>query len=87
VSYLRPGGRPPGDTLSAVIGPLAVATHVLSLALAAWAFAEFFRHRAPTRPLFAGLWVVEAVVAVQVVALVVRLAGGGEPHRGVHVTL
>lgn len=85
--YLRPGGLRPGDTLSAVIGPLAVATHVLSLALAVWAFAEFFRHRAPTRPLFAGLWVVEALVAVQVVALVVRLAGGGEPHGGDMVTL
>jgi hypothetical protein len=70
-----------------VIGPLAVATHVLSLALAVWAFVEFFRHREPSRPLFAGLWVVEALVAVQVVALVVLLSGGHRPAGGDLVTL
>ncbi|MFG2042603.1 hypothetical protein [Dactylosporangium sp. NPDC048998] len=65
-----------------MIGPLAVAIHVLSLALAAWAFAEFFRRREPTRPLFAGLGVVELLVLVQVVVLVVRLAGGQGPSAG-----
>ncbi len=69
-------------TLSAVIGPLAVAISVLSLALAAWAFVEFFRHRAPTRPLFQGLAVVGVLVLVQVVALVVGLARGGGPDDG-----
>ncbi|WP_432977282.1 hypothetical protein [Dactylosporangium sp. CA-233914] len=70
-----------------MIGPLAVATHVLSLALAAWAFVEFFRQREPTRALFGGLWVVEALVAVQVVALIVGLAGGHRPGGGDMVTL
>jgi hypothetical protein len=65
-----------------VIGPLAVAIHVLSLALAAWAFVEFFRHREPTRPLFAGLGVVGVLVLVQVVALAVGLAGGHGPGDG-----
>jgi uncharacterized membrane protein len=65
-----------------VIGPLAVAIHVLSLALAAWAFVEFARKREPTRPLFIGLGVVELLVLVQVVAFVVRLAGGSGPAGG-----
>ncbi|MEV4509053.1 hypothetical protein AB0K00_08880 [Dactylosporangium sp. NPDC049525] len=65
-----------------MIGPLAVAIHVLSLALAAWAFVEFFRHREPTRPLFAGLGVVGVLVLVQVVALTVGLAGGRGPDDG-----
>jgi hypothetical protein len=62
-----------------VIGPLAVATSVLALALAGWAFVEFFRQREPGRALFAGLWVVEALVAVQVVALIWLLADGRRP--------
>ncbi|MET7403252.1 hypothetical protein ABZS66_58225 [Dactylosporangium sp. NPDC005572] len=65
-----------------MIGPLAVAIHVLSLALAAWAFVEFFRHRAPDRPLFLGLTAVGVLVLVQVVALVVGLARGGGPAEG-----
>jgi hypothetical protein len=81
------GASGPPDTLSAVIGPLAVATHVLSLALAVWAFAEFVRGHAPGRPLFAGLWAVEALVLVQVVALAVRTAGGHDPAGGDLVTL
>jgi hypothetical protein len=70
-----------------VIGPLAVATHLLSLALAAWAFVEFLRRREPGRPLFAGLWAVEALVLVQVAALAVRAAGGHHPAGGDLVTL
>ena len=69
-------------TLTAVIGPLAVAIHVLSLALAAWAFVEFFRHREPTRLLFQGLGVVGLLVLVQVVALTVGLARGQGPEAG-----
>ncbi len=65
-----------------MIGPLAVAIHVLSLALAAWAFVEFFRHREPTRPLFLGLGAVGVLVLVQVVGLVVGLAGGRGPEDG-----
>jgi xanthosine utilization system XapX-like protein len=65
-----------------VIGPLAVAIHVLSLALAAWAFVEFLRQREPTRPLYAGLGVVGLLLLIQVVALVVRLAGGQGPATG-----
>lgn len=65
-----------------MIGPLDVAVHVLSLALAAWAFVEFFRHREPGRPLFAGLGVVGVLVLVQVVALVVGLARGHGPAGG-----
>jgi hypothetical protein len=76
-----------GDTLSAVIGPLAIAAHVLSLVVAVWAFVEFFRQREPSRPLFIGLWAVEALVAVQVVALVVGLADGSRPTGGDMVTL
>jgi hypothetical protein len=90
VSYVWPapaGASDAADTLSAVIGPLSVATHVLSLALAAWAFVEFFRQREPGRPLFAGLWVVEALVFVQVVVLVVQLSGGHRPVGGDMVTL
>jgi hypothetical protein len=78
----RPGLDGPPDTLSAVIGPLAVAIHVLSLALAGWAFVEFYRHRAPTRPLFAGLGVVELLILIQVVVFVVRLSGGQGPTAG-----
>ncbi|GAA4253981.1 hypothetical protein [Dactylosporangium darangshiense] len=70
-----------------MIGPLAVATHVLSLALAAWAFVEFFRQREPSRALFAGVWGVEALVLVQVVVLAVKLAGGQDPAGGDLVTL
>lgn len=65
-----------------MIGPLAVAIHVLSLALAAWAFVEFFRHREPTRPLFWGLGAVELLVLIQVVALIVGLARGDGPSDG-----
>jgi hypothetical protein len=65
-----------------VFGPLAVATHVLSLALAAWAFAEFFRHREPARPLFAGLGVIEVLVLIQVAALAIGLAQGKGPSTG-----
>jgi hypothetical protein len=57
-----------------VIGPLAVATHVLSLAIAAWAFVEFFRGR-------------EALVLVQVAVLAARVAGGHRPAGGDMVTL
>ncbi|GAA3451134.1 MULTISPECIES: hypothetical protein [Dactylosporangium] len=62
-----------------MIGPLAVATHVLALALAVWAFVECFRQREPGKPLFIGLWVVEALVLAQVVALVVLLIDGRRP--------
>ncbi|MFF5227193.1 hypothetical protein [Dactylosporangium sp. NPDC000521] len=65
-----------------MIGPLAVAVYVLSLALAAWAFAEFFRHREPTRPLFLGLGVVGLLVLAQVVALGIGLARGHGPEEG-----
>jgi hypothetical protein len=65
-----------------VIGPLAVVISVVSLALAAWAFVEFFRHREPTRPLERGLGVVGLLVLVQVVALVVGLARGQGPEEG-----
>jgi hypothetical protein len=79
---LEPEGERGPDTLSAVIGPLEVVTYVVSLALAAWAFLEFFRQRAPHWALFAGVWVVEALVVVQVVVLIVRLAGGQGPADG-----
>lgn len=72
-------------TLTAVIGPLAVAIHVVSLALAAWAFVEFFRHREPGRPLFLGLGVVGVLVLVQVAALTVGLARGRGPESGAEV--
>ena len=62
-----------------MIVPLAIAIHVLSLALAVWAFVEFARQREPSRPLFYGLGVVEVLVLIQVVVFVVRLAGGGGP--------
>ncbi|GAA3222195.1 hypothetical protein ACFO1B_42790 [Dactylosporangium siamense] len=65
-----------------MIGVLAVAIYVLSLALAAWAFVEFFRHREPTRPLFQGLGAVGVLVLVQVVALAVGLARGNGPEAG-----
>ncbi|MGI5237166.1 hypothetical protein [Dactylosporangium sp. CA-139066] len=70
-----------------MIGPLAVATHVLSLAIAVWAFAEFFRGREPGRPLFAGLWAVEALVLVQVVVLAVLAANGHHPAGDDMITL
>jgi hypothetical protein len=61
---------------------LAIAIHVLSLALAAWAFVEFARQREPTRPLYFGLGAIELLVLIQVVVFVVRLAGGGGPSEG-----
>jgi len=70
------------DTLSAVIGALAVVTHVVSLALAVWAFVEFARHREPGRPLFLGIGVVEVLVVLQVIVLIVKLAGGQGPAEG-----
>jgi hypothetical protein len=81
---VEPGAVTPGstDTLSAVIGPLAVVIHVLSLALAVWAFAEFARKREPSRPLFLGLGAVELLVLIQVAVLVVKLAGGSGPAGG-----
>jgi hypothetical protein len=74
--------RAPSITLTAVIGPLAVATHVLSLAVAVWAFTEFARRRPPTRPLFYGIAVVAALALVDAVVIVVRLTGGAGPETG-----
>lgn len=65
-----------------MIRPVDVTIYVLSLALAAWAFVEFFRHRAPGRWLFQGLGSVGLLVLVQIVAVVVGLARGHGPDDG-----
>ena len=70
-----------------MIDGLAIAAIVSSLALAAWAFVACARQQPPTRALFAGLGVVGAVVAVQVVIVAVRLFGGEGPSGGAAVTL
>jgi hypothetical protein len=64
-----------------VVNGVATVVTVVALALAAWAFVETARGRAPRRPLLAGLVVLEALLVVQVVVAVVRLVTDRRPDE------
>jgi hypothetical protein len=61
-----------------VTDALGYAIIAAGLALAAWGFVAAGLDRAPGRALFAGAWVVSAVMAVQAVVAVVRMVGGAD---------
>jgi len=63
-----------------VTDPLAIATIVAALAVAAMAFVETARNRPPGRVLFIGLGVVGAIMVAQALVAIVRLAGGAGPE-------
>jgi hypothetical protein len=65
-----------------VIDALAVAAIAAALLLAAAAFVEAARNRPPGRLLFVGLGVAGAIIAVQAIVAIVRLAGGAGPDGG-----
>jgi hypothetical protein len=69
----------PSSTLASVIDVLALAGIVGSLAVAVWALLLCARNEMPGRPLYAGMAVVAALVAVQVGIATVRLLGGAGP--------
>jgi hypothetical protein len=69
-------------TLARVIDGLTYVAIAGSLALAAWAFVECARDRAPSRALFIGIGVVGAVMGVVVLVAIVRLIGGAGPDTG-----
>ena len=65
-----------------MIDALALAGIFGSLALAVWAFSLCARDKQPTRSLFIGLYVIGALVAVQVIIATVLLIGGSGPSQG-----
>ncbi len=62
-------------------GLLATVPIVLSLLVAGWALVATLRHRAPDRPQFAGLAVLEAALLVLAVGTLAALGGGQRPDE------
>ncbi|MFG1924166.1 hypothetical protein [Cryptosporangium sp. NPDC048952] len=64
-----------------MVDGLATAVTVVALVLAAWALIEVIRNKAPRRPLLAGVAGLEALLVVQVVVAVVKLATDRTPDE------
>jgi len=62
-------------------GLLTTVPIVLSLLVAGWALVATLRHRAPDRPQFAGLAVLEAALLVLAVGTLAALGGGQRPDE------
>ncbi|MCN0177486.1 hypothetical protein [Salinispora arenicola] len=62
-------------------GLLATVPIVLSLLVAGWALVATLRHRAPDRPQFAGLAMLEATLLVLAVVALIALGGGQRPDE------
>ena len=62
-----------------MVDGLATAVTVVAFALAAWALIEVLRDQAPHRPLLAGVAALEALLVVQVIVAIVKLATDRTP--------
>ena len=60
---------------------LVVAVLVVSLALAAWAVVECLLDRLPPRRLLQALFALQALLLVQLLAVLVRIGGGQRPEE------